>query len=1248
MAKSVSFFSWNVNGLNSIRTLFGFRRSKFQHLARILESYEWPKIVFLQETHLNSAEFLKNRKKTLFNNYECHFNFGRHASCGTGILIHKSLPFKCNMIQQDTDDGRYTIIKGVLYGEVVSLVSVYAPVGNGKYAELRAKLFDKIVDQNLVGISIIAGDFNAVMNKDLDRAKLTEKTKNNDELINFVNTNSLVDVWRVLPTQHLREFSYIGYGEEGGGSRIDTMFLSSTATSKIESMNYEYQCELSDHRPFSTVLKFDKMLIGRGYWKSKPYIFLDERFQKLFSDLWQKQLLDFKRQILIKLENNTLIGGQDAYDLILRDTSFNLDQEPVISNLNLDIEWWEGFKRNVVSTIKHFEKYMASEDNKRISLLREDYLRQPPGLLRDQLGAEMQNEIKIANIKDTYKTITDDRLYQERVSSAFFSKIKQVQANNFIENFEKPDGTILNDREQIHKCLNEQYENLYKRKLSDETNFDFFLNNLPKINNETIGAFTFNECRKAVFSFEDGKCPGLDGIRIEFYKKYFDTFGPFFVKFLNNCVENNCIFPKSWGLSALCLIPKGEVDIPSFSKMRPLSMLMNDYKILAKMVFSRIVAPTPYIINKHQTGGVPNANIQDNTLLIHLIILYYTNASYGSWRRGFIVSLDNEKAFDSVIRSFLWKVMDAFGYDSTTVNILKALYSESKTKIIFNNFLGDEFKVEGGVRQGCPLSATLYTIFIEPLAKALNAARYAEGLKLPSRQEVRLVQHSDDMTLLMNDERAVCAAMQIVNNYGALSGARINYNKSFIIHLPCVGEDFNLNSISSIPVLKKDSCKKILGILFGSDPKNYTNANWEAAYGKIRDALALWAPTELSLIGRVLVVNTMALSRVVYLLQTIEYNSKWTNEIYNKLIRPFLYPTKVFRRVQTLVWPKSIGGLGLCDLQSKFFSLHIRRIRNYYDRPDDMLALEPIDSILSFFLDRFVTADPVTKNVRIVQHSNTILTFEQMNENKVFFYWYFIGIKKMSRFETEDPNCGIFDMSPKSAYKFLNMKYSISQRTQKLNPLSKTGLSSSDQSKIWEKKIFCKNLDPKIQANNFRLIHGMHPSKAVMYLSREEKKKHKENRRLIKMGCYDVVDNSPPNPNARCDFCFRKYNITETELVEHIFKDCLVAHNVWLHINMALRNASIPEIPFQNEFYPKLSFRLDLTFAQNFIVSETLFMLWKNRNEEYYQRKGGNYIEVLSKIKAKLCIMSQIDRRHYGEKRYNSTWKKLNRVINSL
>ena len=64
-------------------------------------------------------------------------------------------------------------------------------------------------------------------------------------------------------------------------------------------------------------------------------------------------MLHFKQEILNKLQNDTLTGGQEAYDLILQDTHFNLDQEPVISNLKLDIEWWEGFKRSVVSIIKY-------------------------------------------------------------------------------------------------------------------------------------------------------------------------------------------------------------------------------------------------------------------------------------------------------------------------------------------------------------------------------------------------------------------------------------------------------------------------------------------------------------------------------------------------------------------------------------------------------------------------------------------------------------------------------------------------------------------------------------------------------------------------------------------------------------------------------------------------------------------------------------------------------------------------------
>ena len=62
--------------------------------------------------------------------------------------------------------------------------------------------------------------------------------------------------------------------------------------------------------------------------------------------------------------------------------------------------------------------------------------------------------------------------------------------------------------------------------------------------------------------------------------------------------------------------------------------------------------PAPEIINNNQTGGVPGRQIQNSTLLIHMLLNYYTIGEHG--RNGYIVSLDNRKAFDMVNRIFFY------------------------------------------------------------------------------------------------------------------------------------------------------------------------------------------------------------------------------------------------------------------------------------------------------------------------------------------------------------------------------------------------------------------------------------------------------------------------------------------------------------------------------------------------------------------------------------------------------------------
>ena len=115
----------------------------------------------------------------------------------------------------------------------------------------------------------------------------------------------------------------------------------------------------------------------------------------------------------------------------------------------------------------------------------------------------------------------------------------------------------------------------------------------------------------------------------------------------NNCVRVGEV-PRSWEMAILKLIPKCEGQM-SFEKLRPLSMIGVDKKIGAKATANRVGRILPTIINEHQTGGVMGRNIANSTLLIHLLIQFYTKRNEG----GYILSIDSSKAFGNVNHSIL-------------------------------------------------------------------------------------------------------------------------------------------------------------------------------------------------------------------------------------------------------------------------------------------------------------------------------------------------------------------------------------------------------------------------------------------------------------------------------------------------------------------------------------------------------------------------------------------------------------------
>ena len=68
-----------------------------------------------------------------------------------------------------------------------------------------------------------------------------------------------------------------------------------------------------------------------------------------------------------------------------------------------------------------------------------------------------------------------------------------------------------------------------------------------------------------------------------------------------------------------------------------------------------------------------------------------------------------------------------------------------------NGYASKHFHLEFGVRQGCPLSGTLFVIAIELLAQSIKRSKEIKGITIDEHNEVTLSQYADDTTVLISD-----------------------------------------------------------------------------------------------------------------------------------------------------------------------------------------------------------------------------------------------------------------------------------------------------------------------------------------------------------------------------------------------------------------------------------------------------------------------------------------------------------------
>ena len=142
--------------------------------------------------------------------------------------------------------------------------------------------------------------------------------------------------------------------------------------------------------------------------------------------------------------------------------------------------------------------------------------------------------------------------------------------------------------------------------------------------------------------------------------------------------------------------------------------------------------------------------------------------------RAYATFIDASKAFDKINRSILWVALfNKIGFNLT--NILMKYYSISKAYILKDGFKSSIFKTTTGVKQGGPVSALLFALYIEDLVAELD--KTGIGIKI-GNININILLYADDIVLISNTKKEMQIMLELTGNFGNKIELKFNPTKT--------------------------------------------------------------------------------------------------------------------------------------------------------------------------------------------------------------------------------------------------------------------------------------------------------------------------------------------------------------------------------------------------------------------------------------------------------------------------------------
>ena len=202
---------------------------------------------------------------------------------------------------------------------------------------------------------------------------------------------------------------------------------------------------------------------------------------------------------------------------------------------------------------------------------------------------------------------------------------------------------------------------------------------------------------------------------------------------------------------------------------------------------------------------------------------------------GYLVTMDVDKAFDSLDPDFLLCTLKKFGFGDTFINWIKILLNDQQSCVINGGFATRYFTLKGGACQGDPVSSYFFIIALEVLFALIKNKVNIKGIDLYDHTFL-FTAYADGSTFFLKDISSVKMLVETSKEFSCFSGLNPNAAKCEIAGLgPLKGV---LEAVCGLKTgdLTNDTIK-ILGIHFSYHNETKTERNFFSTLKKIQNAL---------------------------------------------------------------------------------------------------------------------------------------------------------------------------------------------------------------------------------------------------------------------------------------------------------------------------------------------------------------------------------------------------------------------------